>query len=177
MTSLPPLAQGARLVLGHPEQQRHRAHPPHPVVGKVPGEVAGVGPYRRPRECPGDDGRQRERGDEQHPVRPASPPPGQPVRQDPHKAARPGLHKIYVSSRWRDAGRSDLTASHLTATTRPPAISSSSAGFSLKTAWVCPAAAQTSSSRRRSSSTNASGRSAWPTGGTPPMENPVFSRT
>src|SRR5829696_428221 len=71
--SLPSLAQGARLVLGHPEQQRYRAQPPHPVVGEVAGEVARVGPYRRPRERPGDEGRQRERRDEQYAVRPASP--------------------------------------------------------------------------------------------------------
>src|SRR5215207_8913082 len=54
VTALPSLAQGARLVLGHPEQQRHRAQAPHPIVGEVAREVAGVGLYRRPPERTGD---------------------------------------------------------------------------------------------------------------------------
>src|SRR5215218_7132999 len=56
--AFPPFAQRARLVLGHPEEQGHRAEPPHPVEREVPREVAGGGVDRRPRKGPGDEGRQ-----------------------------------------------------------------------------------------------------------------------
>src|SRR5918998_5024824 len=58
VTPLPPLAQRARLVLGHSNEQGDRAQTPHPVVGEVAREVAGVGLYRRPCERPGDEDRQ-----------------------------------------------------------------------------------------------------------------------
>src|SRR5918998_1903058 len=99
--ALPPLAQRARLVLGHPEEEGHSAQAPHPVVGEVPREVAWVRAYRRPSERPCDEGRQRERGDEQNPVRPAPPPPGEPVGDDPLEAS---LHEPHVSSPRPGAG-------------------------------------------------------------------------
>src|SRR5215211_5731555 len=82
VTALAPLAQRARLVLGHPEDQGHGAEAPYPVEGEVPGEIPRGALDRRPRERPGDEGRQGERDDEKHPVRPAPPPPGKPADND-----------------------------------------------------------------------------------------------
>ena len=47
----------------------------------------------------------------------------------------------------------------------------------MNTAFGVPAAAQIVASFSKSSSINVSGATAWPTGGTPPMANPVCSRT
>src|SRR5688572_23844143 len=55
--TLPPLAQRARLVLRHPEEQGHGAQSPHPVEREVPREVAGGGFDSRPRKGPGDERR------------------------------------------------------------------------------------------------------------------------
>src|SRR3712207_3643759 len=95
MPTLPPLSQRARLVLGHPADQGNRAQPPHPVEGEVPREVAWGGIDRRPREGQRDEGRQRERDDEQSPVHPAPPPPGEPAGDDLLNAV---LHEHHGSS-------------------------------------------------------------------------------
>ena len=44
------LAQGTRLVLGHPEENPNGAETPHPVEREVARGVAGVGVERSPRE-------------------------------------------------------------------------------------------------------------------------------
>src|SRR5690606_37251344 len=62
-------------------------------------------------------------------------------------------------------------------TTRPPVIRTSSSGVMRNTAWGVPAAANSSSYFNRSSSIKVGMGVAWATGGTPPMANPVASRT
>src|SRR5215216_3217090 len=106
VTALAPLAQRASLVLGHTEDQGHGAQPPYPVEGEVPGEISGGALDRRPHERPGDEGRQRERDDEEHPVRPAPPSPGEPADNDIFEA---DLHERHVSSSQRKSGKFTLT--------------------------------------------------------------------
>ena len=67
--------------------------------------------------------------------------------------------------------------SHLTSITSPPVTASSSAGVSRTTVRGVPAAAQMEACRRRSWSIKMRKGVEWPTGGTPPMANPVTSRT
>src|SRR5215210_6292978 len=96
VTALSSLAQRAGLVLHHPEEQGQGADTPYPVEGEVPGEISWSALDRRPRERPGYEGRQRERGDEKHPIRPAPPSPGEPAGDDVFES---DLHERHVSSR------------------------------------------------------------------------------
>src|SRR5215210_821409 len=109
LPALPPLAQGARLVFGHPEQDGNRAQAPHPVEGEVAREVARGRVDRCPRERPGDEGRQGEGHDEQDPVDPAPPPPGEPVRDRTSQTTRAALHEHHVSSPRPNSGETILT--------------------------------------------------------------------
>jgi hypothetical protein len=76
------LAQGTRLVLGHPEEHPDGAEPPNPVEREVAREVAGVRVERSPREGERNEGGQRERKDEQRPVRRSPALPRKPVGKD-----------------------------------------------------------------------------------------------
>jgi hypothetical protein len=76
------LAQGAGLVLGHPEEYPDGAETPNPVEREVAREVAGVRVERSPREGERNESGQRERKDEQHPVRRYPALPSEPVGKD-----------------------------------------------------------------------------------------------
>eukprot|EP01022_Parablepharisma_sp_SALTPOND_P017912 TRINITY_DN290_c1_g3_i4.p2 TRINITY_DN290_c1_g3~~TRINITY_DN290_c1_g3_i4.p2 ORF type:complete len:1276 (+),score=518.94 TRINITY_DN290_c1_g3_i4:24104-27931(+) len=80
-----------------------------------------------------------------------------------------------------DGGQYDQPAAGVlswrTSATVPPVICSSCVAVRLNSACGWPAAAQTLSKLNRSRSISITGLTTWPTGQTPPMAQPVFSRT
>src|SRR2546428_5631454 len=94
------------------------------------------------------------------------------------RAPRPQTKRIALSRR---AGvppsEASLRKSQETATTRPPAMRTSSSGVRRNTVWGCPPAAQIASHLSRASSTSVVSGAGCARGATPPIAKPVCART